>query len=204
MLMHKDKFASKWVTGVKMHMASMCEDGFVLPFIALFYNDTSTSDILRSKRTERLKRAAVEQRFQTLAHMPWHSMSVWLSVHLTTWRDRAMDLIQLWRRHLSEEAIHNCISCPEFEFLKYLHKLTERMAAWRAYPDKHLPPSKLPVEFCDINGPLDAPFSVYERFHQIRETADAFIPAEMQRTMFAVMLSEMMSQPEQPTRAHRE
>jgi hypothetical protein len=63
---------------------------------------------------------------------------------------------------------------------------------------------QLPKEFVDVKGLSDAPLSAYERFCRIQETADAFIPAEVQRTMFAVMLSEMMSQPQQASRAHTE
>jgi hypothetical protein len=88
--------------------------------------------------------------------------------------------------------------------LKYLHNLTERMAAWRAFPDKHLPSDQLPKEFVDVKGLLDAPLSEYETLCRIQETADAFIPAEMQRTMFAVMLSEMMRKPEQRAYARGE
>jgi hypothetical protein len=39
---------------------------------------------------------------------------------------------------------------------------------------------------------------------RIQETTDAFIPAELQRTMFAVMLSEMMRKPEQRAHARAE
>jgi hypothetical protein len=78
------------------------------------------------------------------------------------------------------------------------------MAAWRAFPDKHLPADQLPKEFVDLKGLSDAPQSAYERLCRIQETADAIIPAEMQRTMFAVMLSEIIGQPDLRTSAHRE
>ena len=204
MLIHKDKFVTKWVTGIKSRMAGMCEDGFVVPLIALFYNDAATADILESKRRTRLQLAAIEQRSQALARVPWYSVIERVRTHLTSWRERMVVRIGLWRHELAEGAMNSCLSSPEFEFLKYLHKLTERMAAWRAFPDKHLPTDQLPKEFVDLKGQLDAPLSAYERLCRIQETADAIIPAEMQRTMFAVMLSEMMGQPEQRTPAHRE
>ena len=204
MLIHKDKFVTKWVTGIKSRMAGMCEDGFVVPLIALFYNDAATADILESKRRTRLQLAAIEQRSQALARVPWYSVIERVSIHLTSWRERVAVRIGLWRHELPEGSMNRCLSSPEFEFLKYLHKLTERMAAWRAFPDKHLPSDQLPKEFVDLKGQLDAPLSAYERLCRIQETADAIIPAEMQRTMFAVMLSEMMGQPEQRTPAHRE
>ena len=204
MLIHKDKFVTKWVTGIKSRMAGMCEDGFVVPLIALFYNDAATADILESKRRTWLQLAAIEQRSQALARVPWYSVARRLSLHLTSWRERAAVRIGVWRHQLPEEAMNQCLGSPEFEFLKYMHKLTQRMTTWRAFPDKHLPLDQLPKEFVDVKGPTDAPLSAYERLCRIQETADAFIPAEMQRTMFAVMLSEMMGQPEQPTRAHAE
>jgi hypothetical protein len=204
MLIHKDKFVTKWVTGIKSRMAGMCEDGFVVPLIALFYNDAATADILESKRRTWLQLAAIEQRSQALARVPWYSVIERVRTHLTSWRERMVVRIGLWRHELAERSMNSCLSSPEFEFLKYLHKLTERMAAWRAFPDKHLPTDQLPKEFVDLKGQLDAPLSAYERLCRIQETADAIIPAEMQRTMFAVMLSEMMGQPEQRTPAHRE
>ena len=204
MLIHKDKFVTKWVTGIKSRMAGMCEDGFVIPLIALFYNDAATADILESKRRTRLQLADIEQRSQALARVPWYSVIERVRIHLTSWRERMAVRIGLWRHELAEGSMNSCLSSPEFEFLKYLHKLTERMAAWRAFPDKHLPTDQLPKEFVDLKGQLDAPLSAYERLCRIQETADAIIPAEMQRTMFAVMLSEMMGQPEQRTPAHRE
>ena len=204
MLIHKDKFVTKWVTGIKSRMAGMCEDGFVVPLIALFYNDAATADILESKRRTQLELAAIEQRSQTLVRVPWYSVARRLSLYLTSLRERVAVRIGVWRHELPEEAMARCLGSPEFEFLKYLHKLTQRMTTWRAFPDKHLPLDQLPKEFVDVKGLSDAPLSAYERLCRIQETADAFIPAEMQRTMFAVMLSEMMGQPEQQTRAHTE
>jgi len=200
MLMYKDKFVNKWVTGIKSQMSGMCEENFVVPVIALFYNDAATSAILNSKRTMRIELAAIEQRHQTATRVPWHFVGERLRAWVTRWRERMAVRIGVWRQQLPEEAVSKCLSSPEFEFLKYLHNLTERMAAWRAFPDKHLPSDQLPKEFVDVKGLLDAPLSEYETLCRIQETADAFIPAEMQRTMFAVMLSEMMRKPEQ--RAH--
>jgi hypothetical protein len=202
--MYKDKFVNKWVTGIKSQMSGMCEENFVVPVIALFYNDAATSVILNSKRKMRIELAAIEQRHQTAKRVPWHFVGERLRAWVTRWRERMAVRIGVWRQQLPEEAVSKCLSSPEFEFLKYLHNLTERMAAWRAFPDKHLPSDQLPKEFVDVKGLLDAPLSEYETLCRIQETADAFIPAEMQRTMFAVMLSEMMGQPEQRTPAHRE
>ena len=203
MLMHQDKFVTKWVVAIKLRMADMCEDGFVVPMIALFYNDAATSDILASKRRTRLELTAIEQRPVKL-RLPWYSVIERLKGLLTSWRERMAIRIRVWRHQPAEEAIDRCLSSPEFQFLKYLHNLTERMAAWRAFPYKHVPADQLPKEFVDQKGPTDAPYAAYKRLYVIREEMDAFIPAEMQRTMCALMLSQMMRQSEQMTHAHRE
>ena len=202
--MHQDKFVTKWVSGIMLQMAGMCEDGFVIPMIALFYNDAATNDILESKRKMRLEIGAIEQRSQLLAQVPWYSIGARISGRLASWKEHMALRIQVWRHQPPKEAIDRCLSSPEFEFLKYLHNLTERMAAWRAFPDKHVPSDQLPKEFVDVKGLLDAPLSEYETLCRIQETADAFIPAELQRTMFAVMLSEMMRKPEQRAHARTE
>ena len=202
--MYKDKFVNKWVTGIKSQISGMCEENFVVPVIALFYNDAATSVILNSKRKMRIELAAIEQRHQTAKRVPWHFLGERLRAWVTRWRERMAVRIGVWRQQLPEEAVSKCLSSPEFEFLKYLHNLTERMAAWRAFPDKHVPSDQLPKEFVDVKGLLDAPLSEYETLCRIQETADAFIPAELQRTMFAVMLSEMMRKPEQRAHARTE
>ena len=194
--MHQDKFVTKWVSGIKMQMAGICEDGFVIPMIALFYNDAATIDILESKRTMRLEIAAIEKCSKLLAQVPWYHIGAQISGRLASWKEHMALRIRVWRRQPPKEAIDRCLGSAEFEFLKYLHKLTERMAAWRAFPDKHLPSDQLPKEFVDVKGQLDAPQAVYERLDCIQEAVDAFIPAEMQRTMCALMLSTMMRQPE--------
>jgi hypothetical protein len=201
MLMHKDEFVTKWMTGIKSRMAGMCEDGFVVPLIVLFYNDAATGDILECKRRTRLELAAIERK---MALVPWYSVVERARAVLTSWRERMAVRIRVWRHQPAVEAIDHCISSPEFEFLKYLHNLTEHMAAWRAFPDKHLPPEQLPREFVDIKGLTDAPQAAYKRLCRIQDTMDAFIPAEMQRTMCAVMLSRIMKQPEQLHPSHGE
>jgi hypothetical protein len=205
MLMHQDKFVTKWVSGIMLQMAGMCEDGFVIPMIALFYNDAATNDILESKRKMRLEIGAIEQRSQLLAQVPWYNIGARISGRLASWKEHMALRIQVWRHQPPKEAIDRCLSSPEFDFLKYLHNLTERMAAWRAFPDKHLPSDQLPKEFVDVKGQLDAPQAVYERLDRIQEAVDALIPAEMQRTMCALMLSKMMRQPdEQLQPSHKE
>jgi hypothetical protein len=204
MLLYKDEFIAKWMAEMQSRAAGFCEEGFVVPLIVLFYNDTASQNVLDSKRKMRIELAAIEKRHQTVKNVPWYFVGERLRACATRWRERMAVRIGVWWQQLPDEAVSKCLSSPEFEFLKYLHNLTQRMAAWRAFPDKHLTSDQLPKEFVDVKGLLDAPFSVYESLFRIQQTADAFIPAEMQRTMFAVMLSEIMCKPEQRTPAHRE
>ena len=204
MLMHKDQFVAKWVAGIKSRMAGICEDGFMVPMIALFYNDAATADILESKRKMRLQLAAIEHRLQMLARVPWYHVADRLGAYLTSWQERIAVQIGVWRHQPAEEAMNRCLSSPEFEFLKYMHKLTERMAVWRAFPAKHLPTDQLPQEFVTLKGQLDAPQVAYGHLCRIQEAMDAFIPAAMQRTMCVVMLSKIMGQPDQLIPAHKE
>jgi len=175
-----------------------------MSIITLFYNDVATDNILESKRKLRLELAAIQQRSQVLAHIPWRSVGSWLGGYLNVWRDRIAVRIGVWFDEPSEESLNQCLDSVEFEFMRYLHKLTERMTAWRAFPDKHLPPDQLPEAFCEIKGYLDAPHAEYEHLCRIQELADSYIPAEMQRTMFALMLSEKMSQDRPLKPPHRE
>ncbi len=195
--MHKDKFVTKWVAGINARMADMCEDSFIIPMIALFYNDAASVGILESKRKMQRDLGAITQRSQNLARVPWYSFGERLRAHVTLWQDRMAVRIGVWRHQLSDDAINRCIGSPEFEFLKYLHKLTERIATWHAFPDKFLPSDKLPKEFLDVKGPLDAPQAVYHHLYRIEEAVDALVPIELQRTMCAVMLSKFMTQREQ-------
>jgi hypothetical protein len=190
--MYQDKFVNKWVTEIKTQMAGICEENFVIPVIALFYNNAATGKILESKCRLRRNLAVVEQQYQEVKRLPWYSVLKRLVVFIKSRQAYLAVLFGVWRHQPPKEAIDRCISSPEFEFLKYLHKLTERMAAWRSFADKHLPSELLPKEFVDVKGHLDAPLSAYDSLCQVQEMADAFIPADMQRTMFAVMLSEMM------------
>lgn len=179
-------------------------DGFVVPLIALFYNDAATSAILESKRKMRLELAAIECRSYLVKCLPWYSVGKRVSGFLSYWRERMAVRVAIWRHQLPEETLNQCLNSPEFEFLKYLHKLTERMSAWRAFPDKHLPPDQLPKEFIDKKGPLDAPLSAYDRLCRIQEEMDAFIPAEIQRTMCALMMMQMMRQSERQSSSETE
>lgn len=204
MLLHKSGFVTKWIVGIKTRMFSMCEEGFVMNLIALFYNDAATEDILESKRKLRLELAAIEHQSHLLVLIPWYSVFRRLCGHLKLLKERISVQVTLWLSSPSEEALNNCLRSPEFEFMKYLHRLSERMATWRAFSGKHLPAEQLPSEFVEVKGALDAPHAEYEHLCRIQEMADAFIPADMQRTMFAMMLSERMGQAQPLKPSHRE
>ncbi len=175
-----------------------------MTIIALFYNDAASEDILKSKHKLRLDRAAIEQQSHMLARIPWYSVFERLRRYKMIWQDRLAVRFRIWRYQPSEEALNRCLVHPEFEFLKYLHRLTERMSVWRAFSNKHLPVEELPQEFVEVKGAMDAPHAEYERLCRIQEMADAYIPADMQRTMFVMMLSEKMGQNQTLKPSHTE
>ena len=202
--MHKSEFVTNWVVGIKTRMATMCKDEYVMAIIALFYNDASTEAILESKRNLRLERAAIDHSLHMLTRIPWYSLGERSTGYFKMWRERIANRIKLWRYDPSEAVLNQCLCSPEFEFMKYLHKLTERMTAWHAFARKDLPSDQLPPHFIEVKGQVDAPHAEYERMCRIQEMADAFIPADMQRTMFAMMLSEKMGQTGSMKQSHRE
>ena len=55
-----------------------------------------------------------------------------------------------------------------------------------------------------MKGPSDPPQAEYSFLCRVQELADAFIPADMQRTMFAVMLAEKLASGRQLSPSHRE
>lgn len=204
MMMHKDTFVTKWVVSITNRMVGMCEEGFAVPIIALFYNDAATADIITSKRDQRLMQAAFAKQAQQIAQLPWYSVSLRARHYLSLLRQRVAFRISIWRFQPSADAVRRCLECPEFEFLQYMHKLTQRMAAWRLFPQKQLRLNQLPAEFRVVKGPSDAPQEEYAHLCRIQEMADALIPVDMQRTMFAVMLSEKLTAGRSLTPAHRQ
>lgn len=204
MLMHKDAFVTKWVVGITTRMVGMCEEGFVIPVIALFYNDAASAAILKSKLEMQLKLASFAQRAQKITQVPWYSLGTRVSLSYKLWRERIVLRFALWQAQPPAEAIDQCLESAEFKFLEYLHKLTQRMEAWRLFADKHLPVNELPTEFRTVKGPSDPPQAEYSTLCRIQEMADSLIPAQMQRTMFALMLAEKLAVVQQPSLSHRE
>jgi hypothetical protein len=100
--------------------------------------------------------------------------------------------------------IDEALESSEFEFLRYLHKLTDRMNAWRSFGDKHLSPEHLPAEFRVMKGPSDPPQAEYSYLVQMQDLADSFIPRDLQRTMFVVMLAEKLVSARMMAPAHKE
>ena len=196
--MYKDKIVSKWLADVIKQMEGMCEDSYVIPIILLFYNDVATVSILELKRKVRLELSAIEKRSQSFAHLPWLHVAR-LKGGLRARLDRIGVYFGIWRDELLDNDVKECLEKPEFDFLKYLYKLTERISAWRAFPDKHLPSDRLPKQFVDVKGLSDAPKATYDHLCSIQDTMDAFIPADLQRTMCAVMLSKFIKHPQNLT-----
>jgi hypothetical protein len=76
---------------------------------------------------------------------------------------------------------------------RYVHKLKERMSAWRSFEDKHTSLEDLPVSFREVKGPADPPFAEYSELVDIEEMMDAHFSMDMQRTVFVQLLAENLS-----------
>jgi len=103
--------------------------------------------------------------------------------------------ISIWRSQPNDEIIRRCLGSDEFEYLKYIRKLTQRMSDWQ----KILKKNKLSQERLRVvstfrtQGLHDPPHSEYSHLVEIQNMIDALIPPDMQRTMFAFMLSEKLT-----------
>jgi hypothetical protein len=204
MRLHKDVFVTKWVVSITTRMKGMCEEGFIIPIIAMFYNDAASVDILRNKKNMRIQSDSFKKQAAVIKQMHWYSLVPRVIGHIKLIWNRMKYQFSVWRQQLPAEAVDKCIEKPEFEFLEYLHKLTERMHAWRSFRNKHLPPEELPAHFRVRKGPSDPPQAEYSNLVKVQELADAFIPKEVQTTMFAVMLAEKLTCARLLAPSHRE
>jgi hypothetical protein len=204
MLMHKDTFVTKWVVSITTQMVGMCEEGFMIPIIALFYNNVSTADILKCKRESRMKSASFTQQAQRLKQLPWYSWFSCVGGYIRLMHNRISHKISIWRLQPSVEDVQRCLESPEFHVLTYLHKLTHRVSSWRSFSGKHLPFDQLPLEFRVVKGPTDPPHAEYSHLARVQDLINAFIPKEMQNTMLAILIAEKCSHDRQLEPLHRE
>ena len=203
MRLHKDIFVTKWVLSITSRMAGMCEESFAIPIIALFYNDVTSMDILKRKREMRIQIELFNQQLIYLRQRRWYEISSRISGYIKLWWNKLKFHFSIWRQQLPAEAVNQCLQCPEFEFLQYLHKLTERMSSWSSFREKHLPPDRLSAEFRAVKGHSDPPHAEYSYLVQVQSLADAYISRELQQTMFTVMLAEHLARSQSLTPSHR-
>jgi hypothetical protein len=192
MMMHKDAFVTKWVVSITTQMVGMCEEAFMMPIIALFYNDAASADILKCKRASRIQLAFFTDQAQSLKRLPWYSLFSFIRGYVQLMWNRLLHKISTWRLQLNAGDVQRCLESPEFQVLMYLHKLTHRMASWRSFPSKHLPFDQLPVEFRNVKGPADPPHAEYSHLVFVQDLINAHIPKEQQNTMLAVLIAEKM------------
>lgn len=204
MRLHKDAFVTKWVVSLTARMAGMCKEGFVIPIITMFQNETASVEIINQKLEMQTQLEYFNMRAASLKRLSWFSFSSRVSGHMDLLWSRLKCRFAVWRRQLPAEAVDQSLQGPEFEFLQYLHKLTERMDSWRGFGDKRLPPEQLPANFRIAKGFSDPPHAEYSHLVKLQDLADAYIPQVMQRTMFAVMLAEKVVAARMISPAHRE
>jgi hypothetical protein len=85
-----------------------------------------------------------------------------------------------------------------------VHKLTQRISAWRSFKKKSLPWNDLPAEFREVKGLSDPPHAEYSYLTELEDIVASYISPEMQRTMCTLMLAEKMTVARQLTPNHRE
>ncbi len=202
--MHKDTYITKWVVSITTRMVGMCEEGFVIPVITMFYNDAATSDILKCKRDAQMQLASFTEQLQQLKQLRWYSVLSRVNGYAKILWERVVYKLSVWRLQPSSEDVQRCLESPEFLVLTYLHKLTHRMSFLRSFSDKVLNVEKLPVDFRIVKGPTDPPFAEYSHLVRIQDLLNAHIPKDLQNTLLAVMIAEKFTQARQLEPAHRE
>ncbi len=204
MRLHKDVFVTKWVVSITARMAGMCEEGFVIPIIVMFQNEVSSADIINRKLSMSEQSEHLGMRAIALKRLSWSAFASRASGFFVLIWDRLKLSFSVWRQQLPAEVVVQSLEGAEFEFLRYLHKLTERMHAWRNFGNKQLSPEQLPANFRVVKGLSDPPQAEYSHLVQLQDLIDAYVPQDMQRTMFAVMLSEKLVAGRMIAPAHRE
>jgi hypothetical protein len=203
MLMYKHTFVSAWIVSILKELGGMCEEKFVVPIIAMFYNESATFEILKCKRSAANSRALLLKQRDDLKRLPWYRVVTrFIRSCGLKWAKLRLRFSEA-SYHPTEEAVSKCLGKPEFLFLKYIHKLFERMAVWQSFPDKDMPYKDLPLEFRSVLGLLDPPHAEYSHLVQIKEFADAYMSPNMQQTLFVIMLSEKLNVARQLDPAHR-
>jgi hypothetical protein len=93
---------------------------------------------------------------------------------------------------------------PFNPFIRYVHKLKERMSVWRLYKEKMTPIEDLPAEFGEVKGPADAPFAEYSDYVDLEDMLNAQLSPEMQRTLFVQLFAEQLNIAREIEPRHRE
>jgi hypothetical protein len=174
-------------------MAGMCEESFMVPIITMFFNDAATFEILDCKRSERISRASFLEQQDSIKRLPWYLIGTKFVLSLKLRWAKLQLQFSTSRYQPNSQQFRGCLQEPEFQFLKYLHAVAERMSHWSTFAGKNMSHEKLPQEFHNILGPSDPPLAEYSHLVGLQEFADAYISPKMQQTLFIVMLAERMN-----------
>ena len=193
MLMYKSHFVSSWIACIMKQMGNMCEENVVIPIAAIFYNGFATVDVIKCKREAKIKSASMLKQLNNINKLPWYKFgSKFFQICSLRWVRLKSEFLYS-RYQPAADAVENCLKQPEFEYLKYLHKLTERMAPWNSFSGQDCDYEDLPQEFRNVLGDMDPPHAEYSHLCELQKFADHYFAPKMQRTMFIMMLSEKMS-----------
>ena len=203
MLMYKANFTSSWIACMLRQMGDMCEENVVIPIIAIFYNGFSSRDIIDRKREARIRDESLLKQFEDIKQLPWY---MFISKYIQCRRLKWTRFKSKWsdsRYQPNPDDVDNCLKQPEFEYLKYLHKLTERVVNWSSFSRQETDYDDLPQEFRSVLGPLDPPHAEYSHLHELQKFADHYFSPKMLQTLFVMMLSEKLRIARQVEPAHR-
>ncbi len=174
-------------------MAEMCAESFMIPIIVMFFNETATSDILSCKLSEKINQASLLEQMNNLKRLPWYRFGTrFIESCKLNWAKVRLRL-SVFKYQPDSDKCERCLQEPEFQFLKYLYALTERIRHWNSFSKKHLPIEQLPQEFRNVLGLSDPPHAEYSHLTQLKEFADAYMTPSIQQTLFLVLLAEKMN-----------
>ena len=111
--MHKDVALLNWVVEVKHRLGESCRNGVFVPLVCMFFNDVSSSDVLRRKHDllqdiDKINRAARQQ--PDCVFRLYHSASAWYQ--------RLKLRIQTLAAKPPASLVGECVNQPEFDFLQ--------------------------------------------------------------------------------------
>jgi hypothetical protein len=184
-LMYNVRFARSWILDISARLGAAGTEGAYIPLVATLYNKISSSDISGLKRKLQIDLMDLEQ------HVPGRLRIV---ARCCAWFHRMR--LSLWARRYkpSPDLLDQCLKQPELEALKYLQKLSERVATWERVSWKYFDVDKqhLPAEFREVKGDADPPLAEYSYQANVIHMLEDALPRDVHRVLTSLMFSHLM------------